>query len=478
MTDTSYSDWPHKFIKITNLRLDPENPRLTTPSPNNEQRAICEEMIEHGNVDKIARDIVGQGFYPTESLVVVNDGGGKYTVLEGNRRTAAIKCLSNPSFAPVAKKSKFEVLKQEGQGRIPTAVRCVVAPSRVAARPIILSKHTKASIERWSPVAQARYIETMVAEGFSAEQIARDMGFKPEEFSRRFRDAKLYSMAMSLDLKPDVQSTVENPNKFNFSVLQRVAESTEGRQWLGLQPDEKAGWKINTKVDDFRKALGKIVTDVAEKKVTTRSLQKTEDMKKYLGNLKSVKPKPKGGRPTTASGVAKKKKPTKTKPNGNGTSAKIAILPKDATLEVDVPRISAIIQEINQVNYQRNPNSVAMLYRSLLDMLAAEYLDSTGRIKDLLTKVDKKGQKPADWMPSLPQMLRFIVKDIPAADFPLQASARRALDRFVDDKTTGVCLSALDGFAHNRHETPNPKQLEDIANRTRPLVAILYRKHS
>ncbi len=477
MTESSYSDWPNKVIKLTNLRLDPENPRLSTADPNLEQRAICEELIENGNVEKIARDIVGQGFYPIESLLVVSDGGGKYTVLEGNRRTAAIKCLSNPTFAPVPKKSRFEVLKQEGQGRIPTVVRCVVAPNRVAARPIMLSKHTKRSIEPWNPIAQARYIDTMVAEGFTPDQIARDMGFQPEEFSRRFRDAKLYSMAMSLNLKPEIQAVVENPSKFKVSTLQRIAESSEGRKWLGLQPDDKAGWKINTKVDDFRKALSRIVTDVAARTISTRSIDKTEDLRKYLAKLKSVKPKRSAGRPTTAAGVANKKK-KKRNTKRNGIASKVAILPSDATLEVDVPRISGMIQEIDRVNYLRNPNSVGLLYRSLLDMLAAEYLDSTGRIKDLMKKVDKKGQKPANWMPSLPQMLRYIVKDIPPVDFPLERSARRALERFVDDKTTAVCLSALDGFAHNRHETPNSKQLQDIANRTRPLVAILYRKHS
>jgi hypothetical protein len=285
-------------------------------------------------------------------------------------------------------------------------------------------------------------------------------------------------MAMSLDLTPEVQAVVDDPNKFNFSVLQRVAESTEGRQWLGLEPDDKEGWKVRTKVEDFRRALARIVADVAGKEVSTRSLHSSDDLKNYLKELQALKPKPTPGRPTTAAGVAAKQKTKKGKSNGATTPQKMSLLPTDATLELDVPRISAIIQEINRVNYERNPNAAAMLYRALLDMLAAEFLDSTGRLKDLLKKVDKKNQKPADWMPSLPQMLRFIVNEIPASDFPLQPSARKALSRFVDDQASAVSLSTLDGFAHNRHENPNPLQLKDIASRTRPLVAILYRKHS
>jgi ParB-like chromosome segregation protein Spo0J len=220
---TGYQNWPTKDVPVSQLRLDPLNPRLNDPSEENDQRAILRELIEHEEVEKLASDIARQGFFPTETMLVLKESPTRYVVMEGNRRTAALKALLNPQAAPALKKSRFEVLQREGVGRIPTDVRATIAPSRVAARPIILSRHTTSDIKKWRPVSQARYIDTMVSEGYSPAEIAREMGLSLPTFLRRFRDAKLHQLALSLTLDPEIREIVADPRKFSLSPLQRIA---------------------------------------------------------------------------------------------------------------------------------------------------------------------------------------------------------------------------------------------------------------
>ena len=91
-------------ILVTKLSLDCSNPRHPQQST---QRDIIRWMTEGtGRIgDKLlalARDIASYGLNPAERVMVVADSmkPGEYTVIEGNRRVAAVKLLNNPSLAP------------------------------------------------------------------------------------------------------------------------------------------------------------------------------------------------------------------------------------------------------------------------------------------------------------------------------------------------------------------------------------------
>src|SRR5262249_22968399 len=79
-------------IGLGELRLDQGNPRLPEELQSASQPSILEYLYENANLDELARSYLDNGFFQHEHLVVVRDGD-VFTVLEGNRRLAALKVL-------------------------------------------------------------------------------------------------------------------------------------------------------------------------------------------------------------------------------------------------------------------------------------------------------------------------------------------------------------------------------------------------
>ena len=88
-----------KDIDRALLRLDAQNPRLAHVE---DRQAEAIHKLWGLFPDKLlglASDIVAHGMDPSARLIVVGFGEGSdaYTVLEGNRRVAALRALDNPA---------------------------------------------------------------------------------------------------------------------------------------------------------------------------------------------------------------------------------------------------------------------------------------------------------------------------------------------------------------------------------------------
>ena len=89
----------YKKLRHSQVILDRENPRL--PDGTSNDKEAINRLLNEGyeQLVALARDMVEQGeSNPTELPIVVKDGA-KYLVLEGNRRFAALKLLSDPKLA-------------------------------------------------------------------------------------------------------------------------------------------------------------------------------------------------------------------------------------------------------------------------------------------------------------------------------------------------------------------------------------------
>ena len=93
MTISKAAEW----IPVEDLHLDSNNPRLgrhfheTNPS----QEQVLVEMKDW-TLEELAVSFIESGFWPQESLVVVEEHG-TLVVVEGNRRLAALKMLHRGS---------------------------------------------------------------------------------------------------------------------------------------------------------------------------------------------------------------------------------------------------------------------------------------------------------------------------------------------------------------------------------------------
>ena len=95
MLDYTDTQGELKDIEVDNLFLDESNPRLGSHEART-QDEILEILVREMSVDEVALSIAENGFYTAERLLVIERGSGPaktYTVVEGNRRLAAVQIL-------------------------------------------------------------------------------------------------------------------------------------------------------------------------------------------------------------------------------------------------------------------------------------------------------------------------------------------------------------------------------------------------
>src|ERR1051325_9176599 len=74
------------------LKLDPQNPRLSSAEEGSDQPKLIEIMIERFKIEEIAESIIAAGYLPFDPLIGLKENYS-VTILEGNRRIAAIQLL-------------------------------------------------------------------------------------------------------------------------------------------------------------------------------------------------------------------------------------------------------------------------------------------------------------------------------------------------------------------------------------------------
>src|SRR6266516_3680854 len=90
-----------QWVELGQLRLDPRNPRLREGMENASQAELLAELAREYELQDLGRSIADNGYFSEEPLVAVKDKSGKtWTIIEGNRRLAALQLLEQPNAAP------------------------------------------------------------------------------------------------------------------------------------------------------------------------------------------------------------------------------------------------------------------------------------------------------------------------------------------------------------------------------------------
>lgn len=81
---SDYPFWERIDVYVSELLLDPHNPRIPFANELATERDIVAQLIDHEDVYALAKGIASQGFYPSELLICVEDDND-LVVVEGNR---------------------------------------------------------------------------------------------------------------------------------------------------------------------------------------------------------------------------------------------------------------------------------------------------------------------------------------------------------------------------------------------------------
>jgi hypothetical protein len=472
------NDWPIRSSTLTGLYLDPQNPRLPASGTPRTQRQIIADLFEHEDILSLAKDIAANGYLQGELVMVAKDDNRR-VVLEGNRRVAALKVLTNPESAPAKIKSRIQQIRDASPIPIPARVRTIEAPSRKAAERFLIQRHTGIPIQRWSMANQAQFVANLRGKGESIADLCKRFGFDRGDIQRLITTNDIYLVLLQSDADEQLRSFVESA-KFPLSTLMRVVESSSGRRWLGARAGEDGSLQITVPFEDFEEALLQIAKDLQpagpRKKpvIDSRRLNNEEGIQKYLDSIGSKKPSSRKGPPANARRLLAKKaktRSTSTKARKHPRSSK-SLLPRDIACGYESGRVLDVFLELKDLPLQTKPNASVILFRTLLDLAITQYIEDGGLSRDCMKYLQRKSPKRQfrkNYHPTLRESLTFLLNEI---ELPMSGAAVEAAKKVLARNST-LSLDDLNEVVHNAYVPPSEEDARRIVTNLMPLLKLV-----
>ncbi len=224
-------------VPVDCLNLDPRNPRLVDANIGTSDEAIIAHLFRAEDLSELLQSVAANGYMDIEPLVVFEEESG-LTVLEGNRRLAAILLLRNPGLSDKvfqAAKTKIHV-PEITQPRRDTFERISVyrVGNREDADAFTGFKHINGAV-RWSAYAKAQFaVRWQRASKLPLSEIANQIGDRHATVKQMVNAIHVLEQAEAKSL-----FNIEdcwNPD-FCFSHLYTALSRLDYRKFLGLDPN-------------------------------------------------------------------------------------------------------------------------------------------------------------------------------------------------------------------------------------------------
>lgn len=212
-------------LAVADLNLDLRNPRMPEQEFNSEDDAI-EHLVDNADVGELVESIGNSGWLDFEPLIVLDDGSK--TVLEGNRRLAALRIISD---ARIRELSGLALPDPLHLGAKPKTVRVRLVSSRADAREYIGFKHINGAF-KWDALAKAHYAWDWLNddESVTVETVSKRLGDKHRTVSRMVNGYIVLLQAEEAGFnREDREKT-----SFYFSHLYTALSTASVRRYLEL----------------------------------------------------------------------------------------------------------------------------------------------------------------------------------------------------------------------------------------------------
>lgn len=255
-------------VDVAALRLDVSNYRFPE-SQASELEALRYLYANHAVVD-VASAIVRNGYVDNElPMVVIEDG--RYIVLEGNRRTAAILGLLDPSLVP-ASEAKLNRLRKDyplEADAIPTRIRAMVFPDRDAAASVLARLHIGDSKKPWSLDEQAKFVLAQLDDGATAQQL-RERFPVIKSVARLVRMNSVREMLKTTEFGDSaLRAYAASPN-LAMSAFEYAYKNAEIRSLLGLEFARNGKLEARPSTPAQLRVLARLIRGFQTEELSTR----------------------------------------------------------------------------------------------------------------------------------------------------------------------------------------------------------------
>ncbi|SDG01429.1 hypothetical protein SAMN05216241_104126 [Limimonas halophila] len=493
MASPRFANWESQNVRVADIELDDRNPRVTGNYA--AQADIIRYLDQAGELYNLAAAFCTQGYYPTERIVLVTGTKYKYRVVEGNRRTAALKLLQNPDILDEGAK-KYRTLRSRLDNktlRFLREVPSIIAPSRDEANIIVADKHTTTPVEKWSRIQQARFYTNIMNMGYSFDDIMQFYNLARSNLANFIKISSMYDLVSKVLLRNECSLEIKDEKKIPITVLERLFDNQHFRDFAGVSLSNQGDLSYDENDSRLIIIVSTILRDMRDKRINTRNINSNEDVERYVNTINSLLFESRdnsksqtdknnsscfqdsgaqsdasdmrnvGGAQSHAQGGAEQRGEQWSQGESSGReepkSTKKRIVPTDVKCRSKNAKIRYIFEELQKIPLDRYPNAAAVLFRSFLELLLRQALYENGELENVSRKRNN---------PSLSEMMAYIGdgnSDL-IGDKDLKKIAKRA----VAHPEMMVSTESLNAYVHNQYYYTSEKEVVEHLTHYEPLI--------
>lgn len=466
----------YKNINITNLLLNPTNPRHNPV----EHQTECIEAIVVDQREKLialAQHIIEYGMNPID-FILVKPEGKQWVVREGNRRVTALKLLNEPQLTP----KQFPKIKKAF-----TELNKIIDKSIFKNIPCA-SLTDEDKINEWVRLKHTGQNEGAGTVGWDGLQTSRFRGIvegKPDA-----RIAFLDYLSSLPSLPSGLGEKIYSIKKTNFD---RLMGDPDVRNFLGVKVKDNQFFVDNNVIS---KALLLVLTDLASGKLSVGKIYHKEDREEYINKInqklekdESDKDLPQNEDEETPDnnksrsedvdtekteneaeddvnpenndvddetdkevedepGNSDSKSKKKTKRPPSYPINRKTLVPSHHKLTISQSRLLKIFNELKTLSVDDYPNAVSVLFRAFMEMSADQYIEDKKMTNGKLN-VDSKLSVKID------SIATHMIENKILTEHQL-----RAIRQMTSSPSQTQSIKTFHSYVHNKNVTPSSTDLK------------------
>lgn len=222
---------------VKELLLDPENPRLASGACGGSQKELLKILWNEMAVDEVALSIAANGFFQEEPLFVIRPESstngtknGKFIVVEGNRRLAAVLLLRDDVLREELRATDLPKISTEAKARL-DFLPVSIYDDRKLLWEYYGFRHINGPKE-WDAFSKAQYVAKVHEEyGVPLDEIAKKIGDQHSTVIRLYRGNVLLRQAEEM---AGFNKEDRVRYHFSFSHLYTAVAQKEFQKFLGI----------------------------------------------------------------------------------------------------------------------------------------------------------------------------------------------------------------------------------------------------
>lgn len=429
-------------IKLKDLLVNIENYRY---EPLSGQREAIDRMVEDQGdyLLHLAEDLLNFGLNPNDRLQVVASphDPGKYIVLEGNRRTVAMKLVYNPELLdgnPLRK--RFMKLDKK---KLPKTVDCLVYTDPTEADHWIALKHGygKGGVvtDGWNPLQKQRYAERIDGKTSTALQVIK-------------------ALKESADVKEDLKIRLDTISSTN---LDRLLGDSYVRSKLGIELNNGVIQSSVQRTEVVR-GLATIAESIMSPGFKVARIYDRVNRKDYIDGVPAKKLPNLSLKEAAAwqltSGASARASNTRVR-----SPHRTRLIPRSCKLNISNAKVNEIYHELMTIDIKQK-HAISVLLRVFVELSVDSYIE-----KHKLVKSPSAAKSGMDFQ----QKANMVANHLETKTH-VDAAICKGIRAAMKEKHDVLGVDTLHSYVHNNQFSPKSDNLITTWNNIEAFITILW----